>query len=287
MERKDLITLTQSPEIYYRLEELSLEIQEKVEDINKLVVNDETYKEVKKVRTELKKEFEELESQRKFIKNKILEPYQEFEEVYKKCVANIYKNADNELKEKINDVENELKNEKEVELREFAKQYFEKYKIDSFVNYEQIGIKINLSSSMKSLKEEVLTWCNEIKKDLTVIEQMPDKEEIFWEYKNSYNFMNNCYELDKAIKVVKDRKKALETFKEEQVQEEKQEEIVQEMVSKVEEVVEELKPPIEIETTNLSDSEETFIVTFSVKGTKTQLRKLKEFMREEGMEYNG
>lgn len=287
MEKRDLMSVMQSPLIYYKLEDLSIEIKEKVENINKLVVNDETYKEVKKARTELKKEFEEFENQRKFIKNQILGPYQEFEEEYKKYVSNIYKNADSELKEKINNVENQLKEVKEIELREFAEQYFVKYKIDNFVNYEQMGIKINLSSSMKSLKEQVLSWCNNIKKDLTIIEQMPEKEEVLWEYKNSYNFMNNCYELDKAIKVVRDRKEALETYKNEKIEEEKQEEITQEMVSKVEEVVEELTPPEPIEKTTLEDSEERFILSFTVEGTMNQLRKLKEFMKEEGIEYNG
>lgn len=287
MEKRDLMSVMQSPLIYYKLEDLSVEIKEKVENINKLVVNDETYKEVKKARTELKKEFEEFENQRKFIKNQILGPYQEFEEEYKKYVSNIYKNADSELKEKINNVENQLKEVKETELREFAEQYFVKYKIDNFVNYEQMGIKINLSSSMKSLKEQVLSWCNNIKKDLTIIEQMPEKEEVLWEYKNSYNFMNNCYELDKAIKVVRDRKEALEIYKKEKVEEEKQEEITQEMVSKVEEVVEELTPPEPIEKTTLEDSEERFILSFTVEGTMNQLRKLKEFMKEEGIEYNG
>ena len=114
---KDIIELEQLPIIRYRLEQISIQIKEKVDNATSLVCNEDTVKEVKKVRAELNKEFDELETKRKEVKQGILEKYNEFEEIYKENVSQIYQNADATLKEKINNVENELKKAREVGLR--------------------------------------------------------------------------------------------------------------------------------------------------------------------------
>ena len=75
MEKQEqLIVIKQLPIIEEQLKNLSEEIDKKVERAMKLVVSDETVKEVKKVRAELNNEFKELETQRKYVKAKILTP---------------------------------------------------------------------------------------------------------------------------------------------------------------------------------------------------------------------
>ena len=59
----DLITIETLPVIKYHLEQLSIEIKEKVDRVNSLIVNEDTVKEVKQVRADLNKEFNELELQ--------------------------------------------------------------------------------------------------------------------------------------------------------------------------------------------------------------------------------
>ena len=74
----DLIVIKQLPIIELQLKSISSDIDKKIEEISKLEVNEETVKEVKKARTEFKKDFNELEEKRKEVKKKIEEPYKQF-----------------------------------------------------------------------------------------------------------------------------------------------------------------------------------------------------------------
>ena len=181
----DLIVLEQLPKIKYQLEQLSVEIKEKVDKVNNLIVNEDTVKETKQLRAELNKEFNELETQRKQVKQAIMSKYDEFEEIYKENVSNLYKNADAQLKEKIDNVENELKLQKEETLREFFKQYQENFHIENIVQFEDVGLNITLSASEKSLKDEIVLFCTKISEDLKVINNEENKEEVLLEYKSN------------------------------------------------------------------------------------------------------
>ena len=105
----ELIVVKQLPIIQERLKELSTEIDKKVENAKSLICTEETVKEVKQVRADMNKEFKDLEVQRKLVKEQVLAPYMQFEDIYKQYVSDKYKNADIELKNKVDSIENELK----------------------------------------------------------------------------------------------------------------------------------------------------------------------------------
>ena len=109
MENNNLIVIKQLPIIEEKLKQLSTEIDEKVESAKALICTEESVKEVKTVRADLNKDFKELEAKRKDVKEKIMQPYMQFESIYKECVSDKFKSADIELKNKIDTVENELK----------------------------------------------------------------------------------------------------------------------------------------------------------------------------------
>ena len=265
----ELITLEQLPIIKYHLEQLSVEIKEKVDRANSLVVNEDTVKDVKAVRAELNKEFNELETQRKQVKSEIMAKYDEFEEIYKENVSNLYKNADAELKEKIDNVENQLKQEKEDELREFVKQHCEANKIH--IEFEQIGLNITLSASMKSLKEQALKFNEKIVSDLKLIDLEEYKDEILLEYnKNGFDF-------SKAKLDVITRHKQLEEIKKQQQEIQLQINDEAEVVEKVEEII----TPKEI-----VEDDEILTVIFTITDTKENIIKVREFMKEEGINYD-
>ena len=111
-EINELIVIKQLPVIEEKLKGLSLEIDKDVEEALKLEVNEETVKDVKKIRSGLTKDFEELEEQRKLVKEKVLAPYMAFEDVYKTYVSDKYKDADLTLKTRVNEVEDKLKRSK-------------------------------------------------------------------------------------------------------------------------------------------------------------------------------
>lgn len=265
----ELIVLEQLPIIKYQLEQLSVEIKEKVDRANSLVVNDETVKEVKQVRANLTKEFNELEIQRRRVKSAIMSKYDEFEEIYKENVSNLYKQADADLKEKIDNVENQLKQDKKEELELFAKEYFDVNGIDDIVSFDDIGLNITLSSSMKSLKEQIISFCEKIISDLKLIELEEYKDEILVEYKKNLDFSKSKLE-------VISRKKQLEEIQKRQQELEKQYEEEQKMVEKVEEIT----APKEV-----FDDEQVLKVTFTIETTKTNIIELKNWLKERGIKY--
>lgn len=260
----EIIILEQLPIIKAKLEQVSVQIKEKVDKATSLVCNEDTVKEVKKVRADLNKEFNELETKRKEVKQAIMQKYDEFEEIYKENVGNIYKNADIELKQKIDSVENDLKVEKEIELREFFNEYKESYHLENIVVFEDIGLNITLSASEKSLKEQVKAFCEKVANDLKAIQTDDNSEEILMEYKQ------NGFDYAKAKNTIVEKKKALEELKQHIAQngeEIKQDEIA---IQNVETMV---SAPIEIV------EEEKFEVEFKVRMTKTQVKELKEWLK--------
>ena len=214
MEKQEqLIVIKQLPIIEEQLKNLSEEIDKKVERAMKLVVSDETVKEVKKVLAELNNEFKELETQRKYVKEKILTPYNQFEETYKEYVSIKYKTADETLKNKINEVE-EQKAKKEQEVKDYYTELCYSEKLEWLCEakyYELADINITLSASLKSLKEKANQFVERVKSDLKLIDTQEHKAEIIVEYKQTLN-------VSQAITTVTNRFKAIEEEKKKEEQ---------------------------------------------------------------------
>ena len=268
MEENELITLEQLPIIKYHLEQLSKEIKEKVDRANSLVVNEDTVKDVKQVRADLNKEFNELETQRKQVKQAIMSKYDEFEEIYKENVSNLYKDADAQLKEKIDEVENSLKVEKELELREFYNEYYKANDILIALPFERVGLNITLSSSMKSLKEQIKTFLEKVANDLKLISQEEYKDDMLFEYQNHLDYAT-------AKAKVLERHRMLDLLNEMQ----KKDDEKQQQEEKIAEQVDEIIAPVEVV------EEETMTVTFTITDTKENILKVREFMKKEGIKY--
>lgn len=260
--KQDLMVLKQLPIIEENLKAMSEIIDSKVENANKLVANEETKQELKNVRAELNKEFAELETQRKEIKNKVLKPYEDFENIYKEFISSKYKYADETLKAKIDSVENTLKEEKEDKVKSYFNELVAQKKID-FVNYEQLGIKVTLSTSEKSLKEQVKAYIDKVSSDLQTIWNLDNCNEVLVEYKKTLD-------LNQSIQEVAERHKELERIEETKS--------VEKTTEKPIPKVEQLAKPKEVDTK---------IYTFKliVKGNREKLIALRNFLQEGGYEY--
>ena len=270
-EKKELIVVKQLPIIEEQLKSLSDEIDKKVSRALSLVVSDETVKEVKKVRAELNADFKDLEQKRKSVKEQVMNPYLQFEEIYKKYVTEKFKYADEELKKKISMVETEQLNAKSKEIKD----YFEEYKVSKnidFITFENANINITLSASNKSLKEQAKEFIDKVSDDLALIDSQEHKEEILIEYKKSLN-------VSLAITTVVNRYKELEELKKKQEVVEQQKQVEETTVAKVEEI---LSAPVQIETTN---QDEILEIAFKVRGSREKLKELVHFLKERGYEY--
>lgn len=287
---QELITIKQLPQIEEHLKELSIEIDKKVKNAKSLVCTEENVKAIKQIRADLNKEFKEVEQQRKTVKEKILEPYMQFEGVYKAYISDKYKEADSELKNKVDTTEDELRARKEQEIRDYFEEYKQSLLID-FIKFEDAKIKVGLSDSKTSLKKQAKDFIDRVNTDLATIMLQEHKEEILVEYKQ------NGYVLSTAISTVINRIKAVEETKR------KQEELKQKQLEEAQRIADE---NIKIQTEATKQALDNFRVTeqevlqaptveekqeeiltlrFTVRGTRTKLRALKEFLVNGGYEY--
>lgn len=287
---QELITIKQLPQIEEHLKELSIEIDKKVENAKSLVCTEENVKAIKQIRADLNKEFKEVEQQRKTVKEKILESYMQFEGVYKTYISDKYKEADGELKNKIDTTEDELRARKEQEVRDYFEEYKQSLFID-FIKFEDAKIKVGLSDSKTSLKKQAKDFIDRVNTDLATIMLQEHKEEILVEYKQ------NGHVLSTAISTVINRIKAVEETKR------KQEELKQKQLEEAQRMADE---NIKIQTEATKQALDNFRVTeqevlqaptveekqeeiltlrFTVKGTRTKLKALKEFLVNGGYEY--
>ena len=280
---KDLIIVKQLPQIEEHLKELSTEIDKKVENAKCLVCTEESVKTIKQVRADLNKEFKGLEEQRKTVKEQILAPYMQFEEVYKTYVSKKYKSADADLKQKIDSTENELKRQKEQEIKD----YFEEYKIANnidFVNYEQAKINVTLTASKKSLKEQVKIFIDKIRDDLQLIETQECKEEILIEYKQNLNVSKSIQDVANRHKLLEEEKRKQNELKNKELEEAQK----QADVSIREQEIETKKAldNFVIEAPKVEQKQEPILILkFKVRGTRTKLKELKKFLEDGGYDY--
>lgn len=283
MDIQDYIRVESLPKIFYQLEEIGKVVDNALVGIEDMVCDEDNKKEVKKRKQEITAFKNMMEDRRKQIKTQVMAKYNEFNEKYEEEVKSKLVNAESILTEKYTAIETQQKLDKENEVRKFAQRHFETNNIQDLVKFEDIGLNITLSVSEKSLKEKVLEFCNKIQGDLNLIELEKHKDEILIEYKNSLNFAN-------AKIIVMNRHKQLEEMKKKQEELEKQKEEEQKIVENVEAVIEEVEEeiiaPVEIETTTLEDEEETYIIQFTVRGTKSQLKELKLFLQNGGYDYD-
>lgn len=260
----DLIVVKQLPIIEEQLKTIKASVESRVQSVLSMECTEETRKEVKAARSELNKEFEELERRRKEVKKAIMAPYENFERMYKECAGDIYKRADEELRQKIIAVEGEMRERKYSEIIKYFDEYSASVGIDiedpAFC-YARAGIPIKISDSVKSLKGRCRTFLDHIAADLKAIDSMEDCDEIRYEYRKELD-------LPTAISNVKQRKKEIEAERSREKPE------TTEAEKKVLDII---APP--------TIKEKTYSTVFRVTGTIEQLRELKRFLNERGMKY--
>lgn len=284
--QEGLIVIEQLPVIRERLELIKSDVEKKVNHALSVPCTEETCRQVKTMRAELNKEFGDLETRRKEVKAKIMEPYEQFSRIYKECVSDIFTDADVVLKNRIGAVEDSVKKEKAAKIKAYFDEYAESRNV-GFVRMDDAGINITLSASLKSLKDQAKRFLDRIAGDLKLIAVQEYPNEIMAEYKTE----GPCYlNSAKAITAVIDRHKAIEAEAVRQTEAEKLKEAEAAAEAVVEEVLKSesagLPAPGQAEQEPAeSVREKIFCVQFSVYGTRTQLKELKQFLMNGGYQY--
>jgi len=291
-----LIEVKQLPIIEDQLRKVKESIEARVQVALSLACTEETYKEVKKARAELNKERTALEERRMEVKRAILAPYERFEALYKECAGDIYASADRKLKERIAEVEDGLRQEKNDNIEAYFLEYAKSKAIPTdLISLEKSGIKVGMSESKKSLQKQVATYIDRIADELALIETQEHKEEIFVEYQKNLN-------IARAISSVSARHLAVET--ERRRREEREAEIAQRNAAreKTEAIAAEItaqepetvSPPTASPDPDVDagtaaqegeQKEKRYAASFRVVGSRQQLIELKQYMNERGLHY--
>lgn len=260
----NIIVVKQLPVIEERLKDVKTDIESRTSAAVAMDCTEENYKDVKKIRAELNKEYKEYEDFRKAVKKTVETPYKNFEEVFKECVTDSFKAADSKLKAKINNVEDSLKAQKRDNVLKFAEELKASYSLD-WLNINRVMPNVTLSASEPSLIQKVSDELERINTDVQAITDI----EVLAEYKKSLN-------LAQSNLIVANRRKEIEEARLEAERKAKQEEVKQEAEKKVEM----LAPPVVEEKPPQPPKEEVklYRMTFTVNGTKEQLKALKAFI---------
>lgn len=271
----ELIRLVQLPVIEERLRDLKEATEQRTGQAMNMVCSPETLTAVKAVRAELNQEFAEMEAQRKAVKAAIMEPYDRFEVVYRDCVAMPFRRADADLKGKIDATEQEIKQRCEDGLREYFAELCEAEHLD-FLRFEQTGVRVDLTSAKqktpKKLREQLAAFVADVSRSADLIATMDDADEIMVEFKRTLN-------APEAIGAVQERHRRMEAERAAQEARKAAQEREQAAVEKVEAAAppEPVAPPAE--------PEKVYQCVFTVHTTIEKLKKLKEFMNQEGIRY--
>ena len=193
-----LIVVQQLPIIKEQLHSIKAQAQESVKEALSLACTEETLKVVKERRAALNRDRKDLDARRMAVKKQIMQPFEDFDEVYKECVTDVYGPADEALKGKITDVEAGLKADKEKKVKDYFAEMVKASGVE-WVTYEDVGVAVTLTASLKSLKAKVKEYVEKVAADVACINGMENAPEIMAEYKL-------CGSLAVAINSVSQRK---------------------------------------------------------------------------------
>jgi len=281
----EIVEIKQLPEIYQQLDKVNKIVVDKTKDIEEILQElsklseeeqEEKKQDIKKYRTYLNSMKTDLENKRKEIKKAIQKPYDEFESIYKDKALNVLDEGIDKLSSAIGDIETKQLQKKYDELILFFDEYEIFYHIENIVSFDDLPIKINLSTSLESLKKQIIAFCEKVSNDMIAISSEEFRDEILLEYQN------NGFDYTKAKITIINKHEMLEKIK--QQQEQVQVEIQQE-TTVVENVNTLCSVPIEIKEEEPTENGEIIEVSFIIKTTKDKIIKLKDYLKEMEIDY--
>ena len=282
----ELVKVEQMAVIKQQLDIVGEEIKKRVDTIPEVLEEfskldskeqEEKKQEIKKYRTYLSSIQKQLEDKIKEIKKEINKPYDEFNTYYEDNVKVLLTNGINQLDTTICDIEKKQINEKQLEIEEFIKEHILSNHLESIVDVvdviEYANLKINLSTSIKSLKESALGFISKVSDEVKLIDLEETSSNLLYEYQQ------NGYDLTKAKLTLIERQKEIEELakqREKEVEEIKQEEVIEEQIEEI------VTPPVEI---NEEKEIELVKSAFEVECTIDDLIAIKKLFEDRNIKY--
>jgi hypothetical protein len=164
-----LIVIEQLPVIKEQLAAMSAAIDGRVAAIMALEVTEDNLKEMKKLRADFRKEFDEFETRRKAVKTAVTRPYDDFNAAYEQHIGGKYKPADKQIADKIKSVENTLKARDKARIKVYFDECTSALNVTDWVDFERFHANQPGSTSEPGYKRNAKEYCGRIASDLNVI----------------------------------------------------------------------------------------------------------------------
>ena len=219
---------------------------------------------IKKARTEVRKDTASDETRRKLVEKLYTEPLNHWKDMYKKYVFTPRNNADKDLKDAQDKVENNLRKTKTKIYENLFEKLKEETELD-FVKFEDLRLNVQISTSDKELKNQVHDFFEKVTRDVMIIKTEKDHARVLVEYMKHLDLAKAMVEVKSAIELEERLKSQQEAA----------------LKAKVEPVEE--KP-----STNTPEKvkpAETIKVSFTVTGTREEIIGVRTYMQEKGIKY--
>lgn len=272
----ELIRVEQLPIIKEQLRSLKDWVEAETAEAVSLVCTEDTIQAVKAKRSELRRQFDALEDRRKAVKAAIMDPYEQFEAVYRECVSDAFTAADAALKAKIDDTEREIKRRCEADLRRYFDELCAAKGAEvEWLKFEQTGVRVDMASAKqktpKKLREQLANFVDRVARDVDAISVMEYADEIFAEYQTTLDFPG-------AVGAVNERHRRMEEERAAREARAAQKEAEAQAVRKVEA----LAPP----TVKAQEEPELMLtVAFTITDTRDRLIALREWLKANHYNY--
>ena len=184
--------------------------------------------------------------------------------MYKKYVFTPRNNADKDLKDAQDKVENNLRKTKTKIYENLFEKLKEETELD-FVKFEDLRLNVQISTSDKELKNQVHDFFEKVTRDVMIIKTEKDHARVLVEYMKHLDLAKAMVEVKSAIELEERLKSQQEAA----------------LKAKVEPVEE--KP-----STNTPEKvkpAETIKVSFTVTGTREEIIGVRTYMQEKGIKY--
>ena len=300
--------------IQWNREELEEAVNAKIAAYENVVYSEENMKQAKEDRAELNKVAKAIDDCRKRVKNEVMKPYTDFENEIKLVLEKV-KTTSNMIDSQIKSFEEQQKEEKKQKIRDtYDKEIGELQEIVPFekiFDSKWLNVSCSLAKAQKEIKEKIQT----ISTDLETIDSIDSKYKLNAKdvYINTFNLSaalaenKRLVDLEEKLEADKRRKEAEEAERkrlEEERQKAETEKKETEVMGRQEEISETEAPipqPVQ-ETIEKQQNESTdnavvdpfmekkqevkrFKTRFVATGTREQLERLVQFMKDNNIEY--
>lgn len=269
-----VLECTQVPIIVENLMDMEAGYQAKLDYIETLPRDEEGMKAVKALRAETRKEFEELDAKRKEVKQKVMEPYNKAETIFKSFVTTPFNRLDAACKAFTDQVEGDMKQSCQQRLEDYFRE-LKAMKGIPWLKWERLGIRVDMATAR--LKEparamdRIKAFVDRVCADLDTLAQMEGSAQLLAEYET-------CLDVAEAIRRVEARRMAERIAQENhRAREARQTQAAQ--------LTGEAAKAAEAGTLAMPRQETKFRVTFTVTATMPMLRGLKAFLEDKKYEY--